>query len=63
MSTIFSGHYPLSYFCFLKQNVLETGSCIHLDVEPIQLGPIDKASPYFRAPAPTQDRIYIYIYV
>jgi hypothetical protein len=51
------GHYPP--FCFyLKHNVSETGFCLHLHVEPTQLGPVDRASPYLQTPAPTQDRVY-----
>jgi hypothetical protein len=30
---------------------------LRLQVIPSQLGPIDRASPYFRTPAPTQDSI------
>jgi hypothetical protein len=36
----------------------ETGFCLHLWVEPTQLGPIDTTSPYLHTPAPTQERIY-----
>jgi hypothetical protein len=39
-------------------NVSETAFCLRLQVEPIQLGPVDRASPYLRTPAPTQDGIY-----
>jgi hypothetical protein len=35
-----------------KHNVSNTGVCLRLHVEPNQLGPIDRASPYLRAPAP-----------
>jgi hypothetical protein len=41
-----------------KYNVSETGFCLRLQVEPTQLGPIDRASPYLRTLAPTQDRVY-----
>jgi hypothetical protein len=34
-------HCPLLY---LKQNVQKIGFCLHLQVEPIQLGSIDRAS-------------------
>jgi hypothetical protein len=33
---------------FSKHNVSETGFCLRLQVRPIQLGPIDRASPYLR---------------
>jgi hypothetical protein len=52
-----SGHYPLPCF-YLKCSILETGFCRRLQVEPTQLGPIDRASPNLRIPVPTQDRIY-----
>jgi hypothetical protein len=29
-----------------KQNISETGFCLRLQVEPTQLGPIDRATPY-----------------
>jgi hypothetical protein len=35
-------------FLFETHKVSETGFCLRLQVEPNQLGPIDKASPYFR---------------
>jgi hypothetical protein len=39
--------------CFyLKHNVSETRFCLRLQVEPTQLGPIDRASPYLRTPVP-----------
>jgi hypothetical protein len=45
------GHYPLSRLCLKcrpvyisKHNVSETGFCLHLQVKPTQLGPIDRAS-------------------
>jgi hypothetical protein len=43
---------------YLKHNVSENGFCLRLQVEPTQLGPIARASPYLRTPAPTQDRVY-----
>jgi hypothetical protein len=49
------GHYASPWF-YLKYSILDTGSCIHLQVEHTQLGPIDRASPYLRTPAPTQDK-------
>jgi hypothetical protein len=49
------GHYPsscISLKCrpvsLSKPNVSETGFCLHLQVKPTQLGPIDRASPYLR---------------
>jgi hypothetical protein len=52
---IFFGHYPSSYLylkcspvSLSKHNVSETGFCLHLQVKPIQLGPIDRATPYLR---------------
>jgi hypothetical protein len=46
------GHYPSSCLdlkrrpvYLSKHNVLETGFCLHLQVKPTQLGPIDRASP------------------
>lgn len=39
-----SGRYPL--FCFYLKHVSETGFCFHLQMEPIQLGPINRDSPY-----------------
>jgi hypothetical protein len=38
---------PIVLFLF-KTYVSETGFCVRLQVEPTQLGPIDKASPYHR---------------
>jgi hypothetical protein len=32
--------------------------CLRLQAEPTHLGPIDRASPYLRTPAPTEDRIH-----
>jgi hypothetical protein len=58
-----SGHYPSSclyleppvVFIF-QNNVSETGFCLRLQVEPTQLGPIDRDSPYLsrHVPAPRQ---------
>jgi hypothetical protein len=38
--------------------ISETGFCLRHQVKPNQLGPIDRASPYLRPPAPTQDMIH-----
>jgi hypothetical protein len=44
-----SRHYPSScFFLFKTQNVSETAFCLRLQVEPTQLGRIDRASPYLR---------------
>jgi hypothetical protein len=43
---------------FKTHNISETGFCLRLQVDPNQLGPIDRVTPYFWTPAPTQDRIY-----
>jgi hypothetical protein len=43
-----SGHYPTSCFYISKHNVSETVFCLRLQVEPTQLSPIDRASPYLR---------------
>jgi hypothetical protein len=45
-------------FLFKARNVSETGFCLRLQVEPTQLVPFDKASPYLRTPAPTKYKIY-----
>jgi hypothetical protein len=37
---------------FSTHNVSETGFCLRLQVEPTQLGPIDRATPYLRTPVP-----------
>jgi hypothetical protein len=42
------GHYPSSCPFFKKHNVSETGFCLRPQVKPIQLDPIDRASPYLR---------------
>jgi hypothetical protein len=42
---------------YLKHNVSETGFCLHLQVDPSQLGSIDKDSPYLQIPAPSQDQV------
>jgi hypothetical protein len=45
--------------CFhLNPNVSEIGFCLRLQVEPAQLGLIDRTSPKLRTPAPIQDRVY-----
>jgi hypothetical protein len=43
---------------FLKKthDVSETGFCLRLQVAPTQLGPMDRASPYLRTTATTQER-------
>jgi hypothetical protein len=48
-----SGHYPSSCFylkhcpVFIsKHNISETAFCLCLQVKPIQLGPINRSSPY-----------------
>jgi hypothetical protein len=42
--------------CFyLKHNVLYTGFCLHLRVEPTHFGPIDRASPYLRRQNPVSE--------
>jgi hypothetical protein len=45
-------------FLFKTHNILETGFCLLLQVDPSQLGPINRASTYLQTPAPTQDRVY-----
>jgi hypothetical protein len=35
-----------------KHNVSETDFCLRLQVKPVQLGPIARASPYLRTPVP-----------
>jgi hypothetical protein len=47
-------HYASPCF-YLKHNISETGFCLRLQVEPTELGPIDRTSPYLRTPAPTQE--------
>jgi hypothetical protein len=41
-----------------QNNMLETGFCLCLQVEPSQLGPIDRATPYLQTPLPTPDMVY-----
>jgi hypothetical protein len=48
-------HRPVFY---LKYNISETEFCLRLQIKPIQLGPIDTASPYLRTSAQTQYRVY-----
>jgi hypothetical protein len=50
-----SGHYASSCLnlktpscLYYKTQLSETGSCLRLQVKPAQLGPIDRASFYFR---------------
>jgi hypothetical protein len=45
-------------FLFKTHNVSDIGFCLGLQVEPTQLGPTDRDSPYLRTPAQTQERIY-----
>jgi uncharacterized membrane protein YkgB len=35
-------------FLFKTHSIPETGFCLRLQVEPTQLGPVDRASPYLR---------------
>jgi hypothetical protein len=37
-------------YIFQNINVLETGVCLHLQVKPTRLGPVDRASRYLQAP-------------
>jgi hypothetical protein len=46
----------------LKHNVSETGFCLRLQVEPTQLGPIDRISPYLLFVTCTNTR-FISIYI
>jgi hypothetical protein len=48
-----SAHNPLFCFYLKYTKVAEIGLCLRLQVEPTQLGSIDRASPYLRTPAPT----------
>jgi hypothetical protein len=59
-----SGHYPSSCLYLKhrpvyisKHSVSEIGFSLRLQVKSTQLGPVDRASPYLRTPAPTQDRV------
>jgi hypothetical protein len=51
-----SEQYPSCFY--LKHNVSETGLCPSFQVEPTQLGPVDRDIPHLRTPAPTQDGVY-----
>jgi hypothetical protein len=42
----------------LKTQYFEIWFCPRLQVRSTQLGPINRASPYLRTPAPTQNRVY-----
>jgi hypothetical protein len=53
--------FSIVLYLFKAHSISETGFCLRLHVEHVQLGAIDRASPYLRTPAPTQDRIYKYI--
>jgi hypothetical protein len=35
-----------------KRNDAKTGFCLRLQAKPLQLGPIDRVSPYLRTPVP-----------
>jgi hypothetical protein len=35
-------HHPV---CYLERNISETGFSLPLEVEPMQFGPVDRASP------------------
>jgi hypothetical protein len=48
----------MGYINQAQHNVSETGFCFRFQVEPTQLGPIDRASPYLQTPEPTQDGVY-----
>jgi hypothetical protein len=52
---LFTKHRPVY---ISKHNVSETGFRLRPQMERTQLGPIDRASPYLRTPAPTPDRVY-----
>jgi hypothetical protein len=41
---------------FKTQDISETGFCFRFQAQPTQMGQIDRASPYLRIPAPTQDK-------
>lgn len=43
---------------YLKHNVLEPGSCLHLQLKSAWVGPIDRTSLYPWVPSPTQDMVY-----
>jgi hypothetical protein len=43
---------------YISKHVSETGFCLRLQVEPTQLGPIDRTSPCLRTPAPTPVGVY-----
>jgi hypothetical protein len=60
------GHCPWSCFYLKhssvytrisKHNVSETGVCLRLQVKPTQLGPIDRASPYFLRQNPVSETL------
>jgi hypothetical protein len=43
---------------FSKHNISETRFCLHHQVKPTQLGPINRASPYLSTPVQHQDGVY-----
>jgi hypothetical protein len=47
---------------YLKHNVSETGFCLRRQVEHTQLGPIDRARPHLRTPAPESESESLYDY-
>jgi hypothetical protein len=58
------GHYPSSRLCLKcrpvyisKHKVSETGFCLRLQVNPTQLGSINRASPYLRTVDNIQEHI------
>jgi hypothetical protein len=46
------------FLLFKTDNVWGTALCLRPQVEPTQLGPTDRSSPYLRTPAPTQGRLH-----
>jgi hypothetical protein len=59
VKNIVFGHYPSSYiFFYLRQRFGDWILPPSSSKRPTQLGPVDRASPHLRTPAPTQDRIY-----
>jgi hypothetical protein len=50
--------WTLSIIVFFKaHNVLKTGFCLRLQVEPTQLGSIDRAVPYLRTPTESESEL------
>jgi hypothetical protein len=52
------GHYPSSCPFFKNHSVLETGFCLHPQVKPTQLDPIDRVSPHLRTPMSVSQKVY-----